>query len=75
MLRKIIDMPIPEARYIILKSLDTRDRTGVLIMNCRRDALNIVSTMINNILNATTLGSGGLNAFEFQPVSDILAFI
>lgn len=75
MLRKIVDMPIGEARYIVLKSLDTHDEIGELILQSHPDAMVVVNEIIGNVLAASLRGGGGVSAFEFQDRNYIHTFI
>ena len=68
-------MDFSDARYLILKSLDTRDAIGSLLIKYSPQLLNIVGKVCNSLEEVMMAGEGGNSLFEIPDDSELRAII
>lgn len=71
MIMQIKNMSYGDARYIILKSLDTRDEIGIILLNDYPQLLNTMGEVSKVIESAMSCGDGGLGSVQYPDFSII----
>lgn len=71
MVNKIKHMNFSDARYIILKSLDTRDEIGEIFVKEDSQLTTVIATICSNLEMAMMAGEGGLAAMSLPEIEHI----